>query len=79
LLQLQNLAKNNDQAKDIACTYSVSELSWKVLWARVEKNKKQPKHPPSLYWAYYAIAKLGAGMTVKKPAGLVLRPFGTAG
>lgn len=66
LLQLQDLAQNNDQAKDIACTCSFSELSWRILWARVEKKKKQPEHPPSFHWAYYAIAKLGGWYDSKR-------------
>ena len=66
LLQLQDLAQNNDQAKEIACTCSFSELSWRILWARVEKKKKQPEHPPSLHWAYYAIARLGGWYDSKR-------------
>ena len=66
LLQLQDLAQNNDQAKEIACTCVFSDLSWKLLWARVEKKKKRPSQPPSLYWAYYAIAKLGGWYDSKR-------------
>jgi len=37
-----------------------------TVWARVEKKKKQPEHPPSLYWAYYAIARLGGWYDSKR-------------
>lgn len=66
LLQLQDLAQNNDQAKEIACTCSFSELSWRILWVRVENKKKRPNQPPSLHWAYYAVAKLGGWYDSKR-------------
>jgi hypothetical protein len=28
------------------------------MWSKIE-NKALPKKPPTLYWAYYALAKLG--------------------
>ncbi len=59
LLQLQGLAQNQEQAKEISCTGNFSQLSWKILWKKIEKNKPLPKDAPSLHWAYYAMAKLG--------------------
>ena len=58
LYELRDLAQNNDNAKDVPCTGYLTKQSWKILWKATEK-KAIPEEPPSMYWAYYAIAKLG--------------------
>lgn len=59
LMQLQELAQNQESAKKVSCTVHVRDKTWKVLWLKIDKNKKLPKTAPSLHWFYYAIAKLG--------------------
>ena len=66
LMQLQELAQNKEVAKDISCETILSELSWKILWKKTEKNTAIPEAPPSLYWVYYAIAKLGGWYDSKR-------------
>ena len=58
LMQLQELTQNKNAAKEISCEPFLSNLSWKILWKKTERKKAIPDTPPSLYWAYYAIAKL---------------------
>ena len=58
LYQLRYLAQSSDAAKSISCTQYLTNLRWKILWKATEKIAP-PKQPPSIYWAYYAIAKLG--------------------
>mgnify|MGYP000489432285 FL=1 len=59
LFQLKELAQNKEEAKEIPCTVYFSNISWKILWKSTDKNKPFPDEPPSLYWSYYALAKLG--------------------
>lgn len=59
LFQLKELAQNKEEAKKIDCRVYFSDISWKLLWSKTESKKKLPDTPPSLYWAYYALAKLG--------------------
>jgi len=66
LLQLQALAQNKESAKSIPCTRHFSELSWKILWKKTEQQKPIPTSVPSLYWAYYAMAKLGGWYDSKR-------------
>jgi len=66
LMQLQDLAQNNKQAELIPCTSCFSQLSWKMLWKKVEKKHPFPEEVPSLKWAYYAIAKLGGWYDSKR-------------
>jgi len=65
-VQLQDLAQNNDAAKNIRCTVNFGELSWKILWKKTVKNKPLSAVVPSLYWSYYAIAKLGGWYDSKR-------------
>ena len=59
LLQLQELAQNQESAKTISCEVCTEAISWKVLWVKVEDNTPLPKRSPSLFWFYYSLAKLG--------------------
>ena len=59
LFQLKELAQNKEEAREIPCTVYFSNISWKILWKSTDKNKPFPDEPPSLYWSYYALAKLG--------------------
>lgn len=58
LLQLRELINNKEEAKSASCEKYFSPLEWKLMWSKTER-KSLPKGPPSMYWAYYALAKLG--------------------
>jgi len=58
LLQLRELVGNKERAKSVCCEQCFEPLEWKLMWSKTE-TKALPKKPPSLYWAYYALAKLG--------------------
>jgi len=58
LLQLRELVTDKEEAKKVDASLVFSQLEWQLLWAKTEK-KRLPKTNPSLYWAYYAVAKLG--------------------
>ncbi len=66
LLQLQNLIQNQDSAKQISCTVYVTDLTWKLLWRKIEKGKELSKGAPSLYWLYYGIAALAGWYDSKR-------------
>lgn len=66
LQQLQEWAQNRKEAQLIECTCHVKELTWKMLWLKVEKGKAFPLETPSLYWLYYAISKLGGWYDSKR-------------
>ncbi len=59
LFQLKELVQNREEAKEIDCRVYFSDIAWKLLWSKVETKNKLPDTAPSLYWAYYALAKLG--------------------
>lgn len=65
-LQFQELIQDKEEAKKLPCTSCMNQLTWKLLWKKTEKTKKLPAHPPSLYWMYYAIAKLGGWYDSKR-------------
>jgi hypothetical protein len=58
LMQLKELAQNQEEAKRRSCDECFNQKEWKLLWLKTEK-KTLPGETPSLYWAYYALAKLG--------------------
>jgi len=58
LMQLKELAQNKEEAKERSCEEFFNKQEWQLLWLKTE-NKALPTSPPSLYWAYYALAKLG--------------------
>jgi len=55
---LRELSGNKEKAKSISCEEYFAPLEWKLMWSKTEANAL-PKKAPSLYWAYYAVAKLG--------------------
>lgn len=59
LFQLKDLVQHSEEAKKTPCTSHFSEISWKLLWRKTHKQIPLPNSPPSLNWAYYAMAKLG--------------------
>lgn len=69
LLQLRELVVDKNNAKSIGCEKFFNLLEWKLLWSKTE-TKKAPNTTPSLYWAYYALAKLG-GWHDSKQTGVV--------
>jgi hypothetical protein len=58
LLQLRELVGDKNKAQSLSCESYFSPLEWKLMWTKTETNGI-PKKPPSMYWAYYALAKLG--------------------
>ncbi|MFQ3189269.1 MAG: hypothetical protein ACI936_000393 [Paraglaciecola sp.] len=42
-----------------------SALEWRMLWSKTE-NKQLPTEAPSIYWCYYALAKLGGWYDSKR-------------
>ena len=66
LMQLQEMVKNKASAEQICCTTYVTDLTWKLLWRKVEKGKELPKIPPSLHWFYYATARLSGWYDSKR-------------
>ena len=65
LLQLQNMAQRSELGKEVRCTACVKEMTWKLLWAKVEKDVL-PDKVPSLHWLYYSLAKLGGWYDSKR-------------
>jgi len=66
LMQLQEIGQNNEQAKEVSCELCSNKLTWQLLWMKIEKGKPIPKETPSLYWFYYALAKLGGWYDSKR-------------
>lgn len=66
LQQLQEWVQDKAQAKTIDCNCFVSDITWRLLWKKIEKGEQVPKEPPSLYWFYYALAKLGGWYDSKR-------------
>ena len=66
LMQLQELAQNNEQAKYTSCEVCIQKLTWQLLWMKIEKGTPVPTEPPSIYWFYYGLAKLGAWQDSKR-------------
>lgn len=66
LMQLQEIVQNKEQAKDINCEICVKKLTCQLLWMKVNKGETLPKEAPSIYWFYYALAKLGGWYDSKR-------------
>lgn len=58
LLQLRELINDTKQARATCCSSFFNAVEWSLLWSKTE-SKPLPQKPPSLFWAYYALAKLG--------------------
>lgn len=68
LLQLREVLDEHAAAKGAAgraCTEVLSAPEWQVLWMTRERSRP-PQRPPSLRWAYEAIAKLGGWVDTKR-------------
>lgn len=65
LMQFKEIAENEEEAKEICCEQMLSPQEWTMLWMQTQKGKL-PSAPPSLYWAYYALAKLGGWYNSKR-------------
>jgi len=65
LLQLRE-ALDNKSLSETSCEAVLGEIEWKVLWVSTQKKKRPPTKPPTLKWAYQAIAKLGGFTDTKK-------------
>lgn len=58
LLQLRDLVVHKEKSTFISCESYFSPLEWRLLWIKTEQKDFSEK-PPSMHWAYYALAKLG--------------------
>jgi hypothetical protein len=65
LLQLRELALDQEKAKQTPCTQLLQDLEWRVLWLK-QGRRKLPSSAPSMHWAYYALAKLGGWYDSKR-------------
>ncbi len=65
LLQLRETLLEDEERAKQSCTEVLTEAEWKVLWL-TRTRKRPPKRPPSLKWAYEAIAKLGGWIDTKR-------------
>ncbi len=65
LLQLKESVMDEAQGKTSPCTELLTEMQWTLLWLKVE-NTAVSTSPPSMYWAYYALAKLGGWYDSKR-------------
>ena len=66
LMQLQEIAQNNEQAKNISCETCANKITWQLLWMKMNKGKEVPSEAPSVYWFYYALAKFGGWYDSKR-------------
>ena len=78
LMQLKELALNQEEAKNSSCEVFFNQQEWKIMWLKIE-SKPLPETAPSLYWAYYALAKLGRWYDSKRTGKSVSRLFGQGG
>lgn len=63
--QLRFLGNNQSVAEATSCEVILSPLEWKLLWKKQE-TRTLPRTPPSLYWAYHSIGKLGGWHNSKR-------------
>ena len=75
LYQMREIAQNNSRAKELPCTEYISSVSWKILWKITKKKTALPSTAPSIYWAYYAIAKLGRWQDSKGTGRVGMKAF----
>jgi hypothetical protein len=65
LMQLKEMAENVEEAKTPSCELMFGPMEWVMLWKHLEKTPI-PEQPPSLHWAYYALARLGGWYDSKR-------------
>lgn len=67
LMQLKEIITTDSSEQ--SCIHYFSATEWRLMWKKVEK-KALPNDPPTVHWAYYALAKLG-GWHDSKRTGIV--------
>ena len=65
LLQLREVVEGVTGAKSQPCTQVLGDEEWRVLWLSTAR-RRPPAKPPSLEWAYQALAKLGGFIDTKR-------------
>jgi hypothetical protein len=65
LLQLREALLDDEERSRQPCTEVLTEAEWKVLWL-TRTRQRPPEQPPSLKWAYEAIARLGGWTDTKR-------------
>jgi len=65
LLQMREAVLEPSEAKHIPCSQLLQPMEWQILWWQQEK-RCVPDAIPSLYWAYYALARLGGWYDSKR-------------
>ena len=65
LLQLRETLLDDEARSSQPCTQVLTDAEWKVLWL-TRRRQRPPKKPPSLKWAYEAIARLGGWTDTKR-------------
>lgn len=66
LLQLREVVHLNKQRIGKDCSHILSDLQWRLLWRKQEKRAYRKKTPPTIEWAYYALARLGGWKDSKR-------------
>lgn len=65
LLQLREVLDDPTRATQ-PCTRLLSQTQWQLLWVSTSPERRPPKQPPTLRWAYQALAKLGGFLDTKR-------------
>ncbi len=65
LLQLREVVEGVPGARCQPCTQVLGDEEWRVLWLSTAR-RRPPAKPPSLGWAYQALAKLGGFIDTKR-------------
>ena len=66
LLQLREVVHLDKKLISKDCSHILSELQWHLLWRKQEKKAYRKKTPPTMAWAYYALARLGGWKDSKR-------------
>lgn len=59
LLTVRQLAQHDVEGPQQPCDQVLDDAQWQCLWLLDQPNKPLPMKPPSIQWAYLAIAKMG--------------------
>lgn len=66
LLQLREVVLEGKPLASQDCSSILTETQWRVLWRKGEKRTYRKKTPPTIEWAYYALARLGGWKDSKR-------------
>jgi hypothetical protein len=66
LLQLREVVQVDKSLAKQDCSSILTETQWRVLWRKQEKRAYRKKTPPTIEWAYYALARLGGWKDSKR-------------